>query len=286
MPEVAENTSVAEPVAEASVSPTSFIGDDGNFTENWMEVAGIPEELRVDQTLKTTRNLSGLASQLVNAQKMIGKHADMVVVPNEKSTQSEWDEYYKAGGRPDTPDEYAFEHVEGIESDPELETAFKNLAHSEGLRPSTVQKLIEMDDNRTLMVAQAMQEAKIAEVASAEEALKKQWGAAYDERLNLANRMIQENVSEDNKPALLDAIGNNPMVADFLANIAKKFVEHKIISAEVDQPTPVEAHAAIEGLRNTPGYITGELANTSPARYKQITQEIAKLYQGLHPEDS
>ena len=286
MPEVAENTSVAEPVAEASVSPTSFIGDDGNFTENWMEVAGIPEELRVDQTLKTTRNLSGLASQLVNAQKMIGKHADMVVVPNEKSTQSEWDEYYKAGGRPDTPDEYAFEHVEGIESDPELETAFKNLAHSEGLRPSTVQKLIEMDDNRTLMVAQAMQEAKIAEVASAEEALKKQWGAAYDERLNLANRMIQENVSEDNKPALLDAIGNNPMVADFLANIAKKFVEHKIISAEVDQPTPVEAHAAIEGLRNTPGYITGELANTNPARYKQITQEIAKLYQGLHPEDS
>ena len=286
MPEVAENTSVAEPVAEASVSPTSFIGDDGNFTENWMEVAGIPEELRVDQTLKTTRNLSGLASQLVNAQKMIGKHADMVVVPNEKSTQSEWDEYHKAGGRPDTPDEYAFEHVEGIESDPELETVFKNLAHSEGLRPSTVQKLIEMDDNRTLMVAQAMNEAKIAEVAAAEEALKKQWGAAYDERLNLANRMIQENVSEDNKPALLDAIGNNPMVADFLANIAKKFVEHKIISAEVDQPTPVEAHAAIEGLRNTPGYITGELANTSPARYKQITQEIAKLYQGLHPEDS
>ena len=286
MPEVAENTSVAEPVAEASVSPTSFIGDDGNFTENWMEVAGIPEELRVDQTLKTTRNLSGLASQLVNAQKMIGKHADMVVVPNEKSTQSEWDEYHKAGGRPDTPDEYAFEHVEGIESDPELETAFKNLAHSEGLRPATVQKLIEMDDNRILMVEQAMKEAKIAEVASAEEALKKQWGAAYDERLNLANRMIQENVSEDNKPALLDAIGNNPMVADFLANIAKKFVEHKIISAEVDQPTPVEAHAAIEGLRNTPGYITGELANTSPARYKQITQEIAKLYQGLHPEDS
>ena len=280
-------------IAEASVDTqevpvsTSFIGEDGNFTENWMEVAGIPEELRADRTLKTTRNLSGLASQLVNAQKMIGKHADMVVVPTEKSTQSEWDEYFKAGGRPDTPDEYAITHLEELgEVDTAMETAFKNLAHSEGLRPSTVQKLIEMDDNRMMAMRQQMEEAKIAEVAAAEDALKKKWGSAYEERLHLANRMIQENVSEENKEVLLDSIGNNPHVADFLANIAKKFVEHKIITADVDTPTPVEAHAQIETLRNIPGYITGELANTSPARYKQITQEIAKLYQGLHPEDS
>ena len=152
------------------------------------------------------------------------------------------------------------------------------------MKPADVQKLIELDDARIMGMRQSIEEAKVQETQAAEEAFKKQWGGAYEERLHLANRMIEENVSDENKPALLDAIGNNPQVADFLANIAKKFVEHKIISAEVDQPTPTEALAQVEELRNTPGYITGELANTSPARYKQITQDIAALYQKAYPD--
>lgn len=281
MSEVAEQTSEETQVAE---SPVSYVGEDGNFVENWMEVAGLPEDLRSNQTLKTTKNLSGLASQLVNSQKMIGKTADMTLLPNEKSTQSEWDEFYSKIGRPDTPDEYEITHAEELgEIDTETEGAFKNLAHSLGLNQTQVQKLIELDDSRMVGMQQAMEEAKVQQMQEAEDALKKQWGAAYDERLHLANRMIEENVSDQNKDAVLDAIGNNPHVADFLANIAKKFVEHKVISAEVDQPTPVEALAAIEELRGTPGYITGELSNTSPARYKQITQDIAKLYEKAYP---
>ena len=282
MTEVAEQTSESSQVAE---SPVSFVGEDGNFTENWMEVAGIPEDLRGNQTLQTTKNLSGLASQLVNSQKMIGKTADMVLLPNEKSTETEWNEFHSKMGRPDTPDEYEISHIEDIgEIDADTELAFKNLAHSIGMKPADVQKLIELDDARIMGMRQAAEEARTQETQAAEEALKKQWGGAYEERLHLANRMIEENVSDENKPALLDAIGNNPQVADFLANIAKKFVEHKIISAEVDQPTPTEALAQVEELRNTPGYITGELANTSPARYKQITQDIAALYQKAYPD--
>ena len=282
MTEVAENTSVEEPVAES----VSFVGEDGNFVENWMELSGIDEDLRGNKTLQTTKSVSGLASQLVNAQKMIGQNANMVLIPNEKSTETEWSEFHSKMGRPDTPDEYEITHLEDIgEIDTETEGVFKNLAHSLGLTPGAVQKLIELDDNRTLAMRQAVEEAQIQQKNESEEALKKQWGGAYEERLHLANRMIAENVSEENKPALLDAIGNNPQVADFLANIAKKFVEHKIISAEVDAKTPVEALAEIETLRNTPGYITGELAKTSPARYKQITQEMTKLYEQTYPED-
>jgi hypothetical protein len=66
--------------------------------------------------------------------------------------------------------------------------------------------------------------------------------------------------------------------------MAKKFVEHKVITADINTPTPTDALAAAETLRNTPGYITGELANTSPARYKQITQEISSLMEQAYPE--
>ncbi len=285
MTEVAETTSVETPVAESTVS-TSMFGDDGStFNENWMETAGIPEDLRTDLTLKSTKNVAGLASQLVNAQKMIGKGANMAVIPTDQSTDLERAEFNKLCGCPDTPDEYTITHAEEMgEINAEIETGFKNLAHSHGLRPETVQALAELDDARMLAMRQGMEDAKMQAKADTIEALKKQWGAAYDERLHLANRMVAENASDENKEAILAEIGNKPIVADFLANMAKKFVEHKIISADVNTPTPLDAKAQADDLRQTPGYITGELANTSPARYKQITQQITTLMEQAYPE--
>ena len=276
---------VAEVSAQEQEVPVSVIGEDGNFSENWMELSGVEEDLRGDLTLKSCKNIKGMASQLVNAQKMIGKSANMVVVPTEQSTQSEWDEFHKSTGRPDTPDDYAITHAEEVgEIDGEVETAFKNLAHSEGLRPSTVQKLIALDDQRVLAIREAMAKSQEAELTACEEKLKEQWGAAYEERKHLANRMIAENTTEDTKQSVLGAIGNSPVVADFLANIAKKFVEHKVISADVDTPTPVEASAKADELRATPGYLSGELAKTSPARSQQITNEIRVLMQKAYPK--
>ena len=276
---------VAAVSEETQEVPVSVIGDDGNFSENWMELAGVSEDLRGDLTLKSCKNINGMASQLVNAQKMIGKSANMVVVPTEQSTQAEWDEFHAKTGRPDDTSGYEFTHAEEIgEVNAEVETAFKNLAHSEGLRPETVQKLIELDDQRILAMRGQMAKDAETELATCEEQLKTQWGAAYDERKHLANRMIEENTTEDTKQSVLDAIGNSPVVADFLANIAKKFVEHKIISADLTQPTPTDALAAAEELRNTPGYISGELSNTSPSRYKQITKEITTLMQKAYPD--
>jgi hypothetical protein len=284
MTEVAETTSVETPVAAETVS-TGYIGDDGNFTDGWMEKAGIPEELRSNQTLATTKSVASMASQLTNAQSLIGKNANMAVIPTEQSTDLERAEFNKLCGCPDTPDEYVITHAEGMgEIDAETETAFKNLAHSKGLRPDVVQALIELDDARMLNMQQSMENAQIQEKADTEEALKKQWGGAYEERMHLANRMIAENATDENKQAVLDKIGNDPIVADFLANMAKKFVEHKIISADVNTPTPLDAKAQADDLRNTPGYITGELANTSPARYNQITQKITTLMEQAYPE--
>lgn len=284
MTEIAETTSEETQVATETVS-TSYIGDDGNFTENWMETAGVSEDLRTDQTLQATKSVASMASQLVNAQKMIGKNPNMTVVPTDQSTETEWAEFHKACGRPDTPDEYQITHAEGIgEIDAEVEGALKNLAHSHGLRPETVQALTELDDTRMLAMRQAMANAEIQAKTDCEESLKKQWGAAFEERSHLANRMIAENASDENKEAVLEVIGNNPIVADFLANMAKKFVEHKIINADINTPTPLDAKAQADTLRATPGYISGELANTSPARYKQITQEITALMEQAYPE--
>lgn len=265
--------------------PVSLIGEDGMLVENWMELAEVDENLRGDTTLQNTKTIKSMASQLVNAQKLIGKSANMVVIPGENATEAEWNEFFSKTGRPDTKDDYTIGHHEDIgEIDEALEAGFRELAHAEGLRPSTVQKLIDLDDKRILAIREAQRATELKEKEDTEAALKAKWGAAYDERLHLANRMVNDNTEEgEPREKILDKIGNDPIIADFLANIAKKFVEHKVIEADVTQPTNAEALAKIEELRATPGYITGELSNTSPARYRQITEEIAALYRKIYP---
>ncbi|MEE9529106.1 MAG: hypothetical protein V3V88_03555 [Dehalococcoidia bacterium] len=272
-------------IAEASVGTpevpvsTEFSGE---LAEGWMEKYGVAEDLRGDQTLQTTKHIGALASQLVNAQKMIGKNTTSI--PNEDSPQTEWDNFHD-NFRPATAGDYEINHAEGVgEIDEAAESGFKDFVHSEGLRPSTVQKLTDMYDSRIMQMREAHEQAEAQKLADADAALSKKWGAAKEERLLLANRMISENASEENKAEVLGYIGNNPIVADFLANIASKFVEHKIIDASITQKTPIDALAKADDLRNTPGYITGELANTSPARYKQITQEISALMADAYPE--
>ena len=83
---------------------------------------------------------------------------------------------------------------------------------------------------------------------------------------------------------MLKAIEHNPVEAELLANLAKKFIEHKVISADLSQSTPVEALAKAEELRNTPGYINGELYKTSPSRHTQITAEIKAITEKAYPE--
>jgi uncharacterized protein len=282
--EVAEPSAGEQEVA-VSDAPTSYIGEDGNFTDGWMQASGISEDMQSNLTLKSTKNVASMASQLINAQKMIGKQPNMMVMPTEQSTQVEWDDFHKSCGRPDTPDEYTITHHEDMgDGNPEMETAFKNLAHSEGLRPETVQKLMELDDSRIMGMRQAMQEAEIQATEKCEADLKSKWGNAYEERLHLANRMIEENTNDETKDMLLSKVGSDPAVADFLANMAAKFVEHKVISADVTKHTPSDALAEADMLRNTPGYLNGQLKQTSPSKYKQITRDIAALYAEAHPE--
>jgi hypothetical protein len=277
--EVAE-PSVGEQEVAVSDAPTSYIGEDGNFSDGWMEKAGVPEEMWSNPTLTSTKSVASMASQLINAQKMIGKQPNMAVLPSDQSTQVEWDEFHKACGRPDTADEYTITHHEDIgEFNAETETAFKNLAHSLGLKQDAVQKLMELDDTRIMGMRQAMQEADAQKTEQCQADLEKKWGNAYEQKLHLANRMIEENTTDETKDMLLSKIGSDPVVAEFLANMAGKFVEHKIISADVSKHTPSDAKAQAEVLRNTPGYMNGELKKTSPSRYAQITREITALYQ-------
>ena len=81
-------------VAEAT-QPTSFIGDDGTFTEGWREQY-VPEDVRGEAVFDRVKTIQGMAKSLASAERMIG--ADKMVKPSDKFGDEDWDEYHKAGG--------------------------------------------------------------------------------------------------------------------------------------------------------------------------------------------
>ena len=63
--------------------------------------------------------------------------------------------------------------------------------------------------------------------------------------------MIGENVAADDEEKVLEVIGNNPYVADFLANIGKKFMEGKLVTPDAvpeGARTPAEAKLKMNEL--------------------------------------
>jgi len=113
--------------------------------------------------------------------------------------------------------------------------------------------------------------------AEAEKQLRLKWGQAFDARLQLANAAITENTAEgDERNQLLERIGNDPLVADFIATIQNK---HHTESHGIDTSLGggnkymnVDQH--VQALMKDPNYLDGK---TNPAEHKRLIEEVNQL---------
>jgi len=252
-----EGLSTPDIDTDASTDTAALLVDaDGKFSEGWRDL--LDEDLREEKSLESIKDIGSLARSYVHTKRMVG--ADTIKVPSEKSTEAEWEELFDRIGRPKTSDEYELpipeEYKEHYNED--LIQAGRSLFHKIGLSQKQAQALWAFEQQR-LEKAVADQAANAeAEMRSAEEALRQKWGDKFDARIHLANRMIAENTAdEENKNAVVAAIGNNPHVADFLANIGEKFIEHKVItdidgshSAALDLERQIHEEMAKDAYKN------------------------------------
>ena len=270
----------------AQEQPQTFIDDKGNFTAGWKEHY-VPEEMRADKVFDTFSDVGGSLKMLGSLQKMIGKKG--VVVPGEASPPSEWDNFHREMGRPDTKDLFQMKVAEDLTEvyDQNLIAEARDMFFELGFDQKKVDKLWEFEEKRMRAGMKAIAEAEVKAKFDMENTLKEKWGADYEIRLHNANRMITENIDDpEEKQALLDVIGNSPLVGNFLSNIAKKFMEHKIIS-ETEQPggmLPSDALSEAKKIENTPGFLLPDekgqfLRETNRPEYDRLEKERDKFYQ-------
>lgn len=266
--------------ATAQETPSPLVNHEGAFSEKWKD--SLPEEIRGEKMLDNLGDFHGLMKQFVHAQKQIGK--DKVVLPDEKSTENDWNVFYEKIGRPKTVGDYKFAKDENLPEDSyddNIITKFLEGAHKVGITQKQIDYLSQFEAERIKGGLEALQEQQERDRNEAERAVKAKWGAAYDQMLHLANYIINENTEEGaDRQALLERAGNDPVFADYMARLCKKYeAEDKAVMSQMKTPTPADAISQAEQLRATPGYTSGELYNSNPAKYNEITRKIQELYE-------
>jgi len=223
---------------KASPAPlTSFIGEQGELKEGWQGIF-LPEDLRSQPIYSQIKDIKGAFSIIGNQAKLVGKKG--IIPPTEISPQSEWDAYYDAAGRPKTAGDYNLPIPKEFEDyyDEGMIKQGREIFHKIGLNQKQADALWEFEKARVALMDKTITESEALEKSQAETALRQKWGTAYDENKHIADRVVSENVPPDKMDAFLAQYGNDPLIAEVLSIVGRKFLEHRIIT---DITTPVAA---------------------------------------------
>ena len=273
-------TQETAPVAETTTPTTETPKQETQIEQpvvakSWKEA--IPEELRNDPNISKFTELEALAKSYVNATRMIGQ--DKVAVPNNNSTEDQWNEVYDKLGRPESADKYKLE----VKSDvvPLDESAIKQFAenaHQLGLNNKQAQGILEFyKDSMEGSAQQSKIDTETAQ-ANAEQELRKEWGSNYEANIKKAGSVAKANMN----PEFLDMelkdgtrLGDHPAIIKGFANIANILSEDKLVSTEsenVSQGTDYEAEISkIVNDRDGPYW------NKSHPDHDKIVQQVFTL---------
>ena len=236
-----QTTQVTEPVAETTqttepVAPT-IATTDNSTPATWKD--SISQEFREDPNISKFTEIDALAKSYINATRMIGQ--DKVAVPNENSTDDQWNEVYGKLGRPESADKYKLEvNSETAQIDEGSIKSFAENAHKLGLNNKQAQGILEY--YKDSMEGSAQQSKIDTETAQAqsEAELRKEWGRSFDENLKKAASVAKANMNEDVLNMQLKdgtRLGDHPSIIKGFANIANLMSEDKMIGTDEDSAT-------------------------------------------------
>ena len=212
--------------------------------KSWKEA--ISEEFREDPNIAKFTELDALAKSYINATRMIGQ--DKVAIPNENSTDDQWNEVYGKLGRPESPDKYKLEaNSDVVPLDEGAIKQFAENAHQLGLNNKQAQGILEFYKNSMEGSAQQARIDTETAQANAEAELRKEWGSNYENNIKKAGSVAKANMNAEILDLQLQdgtRLGDHPEVIKGFANIANLLSEDKLIGTEsesVDKGTDYEA---------------------------------------------
>jgi hypothetical protein len=201
----------------------------------WLEQ--VEQSLRGNEALKDFNGpndvVKGYLGQREELAALKGKLEGTIKPPGEGSTQAEKDAYYTALGRPEKPDDYEIKPSDGMPQNPELLGLFKNWAFELGFSKDQASGLSARWDSFMGKMAESQRAADTKALVEGQEALKKEWGAAYDANAETVKKAFTAFKSESfNKFLETEVemggtkikIGNHPAIMAAFLDVGKKML--------------------------------------------------------------
>ncbi len=281
--------SSAEQVAQTE-TPQTFIDAEGKFQSGWKEHY-LPEEMRADKVFDTFSDVPGSLKMLGSLQGMIGKKG--VIIPGEASTETEWDNFHRELGRPDTKDLYDMKIPEDLAEhyNENFMAKARDMFFDLGFNAKQVAALTTFEEERVRAILKTNGEADAKAILDMENFYKEEYKGDWEIMVQRSNRLIAENTdSEEEQQALLDIIGNNPIVGKFLGTMSKRFQEHRVLTG-TEQPSgmsPSEALTEAKKIESTPGFLMSDergqlMKDVNIAEYQRLEKERDKFYKIANP---
>lgn len=275
--------------AETAPNAEAAAAKPAETTTSWRD--SLPEDIKANPTLSKFETVEGMAKSYVNLERMLG--GEKVPIPKD-GDQEAWDRFYKAGGRPDAPEQYGFKAPEklpeGVQYSAELDKQLAGIFHKQGLNSKQaagvreeLMGIVSKGALESLEKVKADQQANEAAIQKAEETLKSEWGSAYEARMRVAGAAIREHLRPEFIALLEESgIANNPIVVRNMYDMGVKMSGEQELLGKADMlqsPSDIDAAIAEYRMKNY-----AALHDSGHPENAFHTKKLAELYARLYPQ--
>ena len=234
---------------------------------------GLPEDMMGFVQAKGWTDVSSVIDSYRNLESFRGVPEDQLMrLPSPDASQDEWARVFDRLGRPESPEEYEVPVPE--DGDEKFAEAAKKMFHEAGLTPAQAKTVAEKYNEYFQGMAGESHEQIEAERQQEVEALKKQWGAAYEQNLAVVDRAAQQfGMHGEQLEALRQAMGPKA-AAEFVYNIGAKLGEDQYVDSgshgngDFGAMTPAAAREQIQALKADPEFRKRYMAGDPAAQAK------------------
>lgn len=240
---------------------------------------GLPDELKTNPLFRAYKTPEDAMKAHLNLYKQRGVPAErLLTIPEKTPDQApdDWAPIHKALGVPDDPKDYQIQLAPEAAADgPELEGVLRELGAKAKLTPQAMGVVIETLNDLGKKAAEAETAAKAAETTATTDALKKEWGAAFEPNKRAIGKLIVDAMG-----GTLDQAAQADLENALASNLTLSKVLGYAVSKMAEPETPEGGRAAdVGGKPMTPGAATAGLSS-----FYADKEKMAALNDKNHPQ--
>jgi hypothetical protein len=226
-------------------------------------VAEKPEWLPEKFWRNDKADIESLSKSYQGLEQLLGKKANAIVPPSEKSTPEEVAAYRKAIGVPESPEAYKLKPdqlPEGVTWDDNVAKKAAELAYKHNVPAAAMQEFMKFDMERAALMNQAAAQMIETQLETGRAELQKVWGDKMPEKIELARRAAVTAGVDPTSQGFVD-----PQVVKAIVNLAEKLSDDKLVAGDQTGASSTRARARD---------IMTNQANPLYARYQEGDAEV------------